>query len=187
MSLLLTAIPEQTMLGQTVGRIGNQDRYVSPGHVYRSGDGRWIKLVGGGDAIFPRLAAAMGVPDLVTDPRFATLSARIDNRADIDAIIEGWLLARTADDALALLDRHGVPAALVATAAELVTNSQVQHRGSLATFDHPAAGRMTMQGVPIKLSETPGSIRRPPPLLGEHTDTVLAEWLGKPGNVATMQ
>lgn len=178
MSLLLTAIPAKAMLGEETGRIGNQDRYVAPGNVYRTADGKWIKIVAGGDAIFPRVAEALAMPGLVADPRFATLADRIANRADIDAIVGGWVLARNAAEALAVLERHAIPAAVIVRAAEVIDNPQVAHRQSLMTFDHPRAGRVTMQGVPFMLSDTPGGFRRPPPALGEHNDEILAEWLG---------
>lgn len=178
LSLLLTAIPAQAMLGLPTSRLGNQDRYVAPGHVYKTRDQRWIKVVGGGDGIFPRLAEAIARPDLKTDERYSTLACRLANRAEIDAILSSWIEERDYAEVLGTFDRSGVPAALVATPADVLENPQVRHRQGIVSIPHPTAGDIVMQGVTIKLSESPGELTRHPPLLGEHNDEVLEEWLG---------
>jgi crotonobetainyl-CoA:carnitine CoA-transferase CaiB-like acyl-CoA transferase len=177
-SLLMTAIPEQRLCGREMTRAGNQDRYAAPGQTFRAADGTWIHIVGGNDGPFPRLAAAIGRLDLPSQARFATIPARVRNRTELDAIVEAWAAARRADDVLATLARAGVPAARVATVAEVASSQQMRDRGFVVDVPHEAAGAVPMQGMPIRLSATPGAIRTGSPRLGQHMAEVTAEWLG---------
>ncbi len=179
-SLLVTAIPEHLLLGHTPTRLGNRDRFAAPAQTFRARDGAWVHLVGGSDAHFLRLARAMRREDLLADPEFATSEARFRNIDRVERVVGEWIGGMTADEAVAALARAEVPAAKVATLADVVANPQLRHRQQIVEVDHPSAGRVPMQGVTIKLSESPGSIRRPAPRLGEHTDQVLQEWLALP-------
>ncbi len=182
-SLLMTAIPEQALCGQELTRVGNQDRYAAPGGTFRAADGAWIHVVGGNDGPFPRLARLIGHAHLAADPRFATVAARVRNRAALDALIGGWIAARSAEDALAALRHAEVPAARVATIAEVAEDRWMRERGFIADVPHEAVGKVPMQGLPIRLSDTPAEIRTGSPLLGAHTDEVLVEWLGRPSKL----
>jgi crotonobetainyl-CoA:carnitine CoA-transferase CaiB-like acyl-CoA transferase len=181
-SLLVTAIPEHLLLGRSPTRLGNRDRYAAPAQTFRARDGAWVHLVGGSDAHFLRLARAMEREDLLADPDFATLEARVRNIDRVERLVGVWIGGMTADEAVEALARAEVPAAKVATLADVVANPQLRHRAQIVEVDHPSAGRVPMQGVTIKLSESPATIRRPAPRLGEHTDQVLGEWLALPAD-----
>ncbi len=181
-SLLVTAIPEHLLLGRSPTRLGNRDRYAAPAQTFRARDGAWVHVVGGSDAHFLRLARAMKREDLLTDPDFSTLEARLRNIDRVERLVGDWIGAMTADEAVEALARAEVPGAKVASVADVVANPQLRHREQIVEVDHPSAGRVPMQGVTIKLSESPASIRRPAPRLGEHTDQVLREWLGLPAD-----
>ncbi|HSE03008.1 MAG TPA: CoA transferase [Methylomirabilota bacterium] len=176
-SLLSTAIPEQLALGGAVGRQGNRDRYAAPSNTFRAGDGAWVHIVAGSQALFVRLAEVMGRPDLLADPDFATQEARVRNAAAIEHITAEWAVGHAADALVEQLNRAGVPAAQVATIADVVVNPQLRHRARIAQVEHPSAGAVPVVGPVIGLSESPAAIRRPAPRLGEHTDEVLREWL----------
>ncbi|MFP6558903.1 CaiB/BaiF CoA transferase family protein [Paraburkholderia sp. B3] len=175
-SLLLTAIPQQKQLDNTMSRCGNLDRYTAPVNSYQTSDGRWVYLAAGTDALFPRLVSAMKQPGLLDDERFATAHARLANGLAIDAVVAEWVKGRTADAVVEAMDAAAVPCAKVATIDEVVQNPQLQARGQIVDIDHPVAGRYTTHGVTVKLSDTPGSVRRPPPTVGQHNEEVLREW-----------
>lgn len=176
-SLLTTAIPTQLNKGETLTRTGNRDRYSSPANVFKTASGDFVLLLSGTNPLFRRLADAMGQPELVVDPRFATVDARLQNAAAIESIVQAWMSTRDTDAVLALIGNAGVPCTKVATIDEVVENAQLRHRNQIVEIDHPVAGKVSTAGVTMKLSDTPLEIRRPPPTLGQHTVDVLSDWL----------
>ena len=176
-SMLMTAIPEFALFGTEMTRRGGRDRYVAPSNTFEARDGRHVLIVGGDDHMFPRLLRAMRRPELLDDPRFATMAARREHVDEIEAIVGAWMKQHDADALVALLEPEGVPCAKVATIAEVAANEQLAHRGHIAQI--PFAGQtVPMQGVTIHLSHTPLEIRSAIPQVGEHDDDVLAGWLG---------
>lgn len=180
MSMLMTGIPEALMLDRGVDRLGNRDLYTAPANSYRAADGIWVQISAGNQGHFPRLAQAMGKPQLPSDPRFATVALRMANIDALDTIVAGWAAEHGANEILAMLQAAEVPSARIATVAEAVRNPHVVARKTIVEVDHPRAGPVPMQGPIIALSETPPAIRRPAPVLGEHADDVFADWLGEP-------
>jgi crotonobetainyl-CoA:carnitine CoA-transferase CaiB-like acyl-CoA transferase len=175
-SMLISAIPAQAQLGQAMERAGNTDRYTAPVNSYASADGAYVYLAAGTDGLFPRLVEAMDQPSLLTDARFATQHARLSNAQAINEIVAMWVAKHSAHDVVSAMDRVGVPCAKVATIDEVVSNPQLLARKQIVDIDHPVAGTYSTHGVTVSLSDTPGEIRRPPPLVGEHTDEVLRGW-----------
>jgi crotonobetainyl-CoA:carnitine CoA-transferase CaiB-like acyl-CoA transferase len=178
-SILMTAIPEQAQLGASMIRVGNRDRFLSPVNSFQAADGGWVYIAAGSDALFPRLAAIMEKPELPDDQRFSGMHQRLANTEAIEAILAAWVRERTAEEVVALMDRAGVPCAKVASMAEVIANPQLRARSQLVDVEHPSAGRYTTHGVSFRFSDTPASIRRPPPRLDEHHDEILREWLGE--------
>jgi crotonobetainyl-CoA:carnitine CoA-transferase CaiB-like acyl-CoA transferase len=91
-------------------------------------------------------------------------------------VVAEWVKGRTADEVVDAMDAVAVPCAKVATLDEVVQNPQLISRNQIVEIDHPVAGRYTTHGVTVKLSDTPGSVKRPPPTVGQHTEEVLREW-----------
>jgi crotonobetainyl-CoA:carnitine CoA-transferase CaiB-like acyl-CoA transferase len=176
-SLLVTAIPEQMLLGKTMTRGGNRDRYSAPATTFKTRDGAWVYLIAGNDAHFPRLVRVMQRPHLLEDPRFATLKARMGNVEAIESIVASWVAEHDAEEIIAKLREVELPCAKVATIADVVGNRYMHDAGHIVTVDHPRAGPVPMQGPPVRLSESPTSVRKAAPLLGEDTAAVLHEWL----------
>lgn len=176
-SLLMTAIPEFLVNGRRVSRMGSRDRYAAPGNTFQTGDGVWIHMVGGNDAHFPRFARMIGREDLLTDPRFSTLEARMKNVEAIEAIAAEWFSQHNADEVLAALSRAELPSAKVQTVADVAENPYMREAGHIVDMHHQKAGTVPMQGLPIRMSESPSSLRQAAPVLGQHTREVLAEWL----------
>ncbi|MDQ7958235.1 MAG: CoA transferase [Pseudomonadota bacterium] len=187
LSMLMTAIPQHKLFGQTMTRVGSRDRYVAPSNTFQAGDGRYVLMVGGDDNMFPRVLRAMKRPALIEDPRFATMASRLEHREAVEGIVADWMMAHSADEVVALLEAEGVPCAKIARVDEVVDNPQLAHRGAIRDVPFGDA-TVPMQGVTIHLSGTPLTIRRPLPRVGEHNAEVLAAWLGHgPDRVAALQ
>jgi crotonobetainyl-CoA:carnitine CoA-transferase CaiB-like acyl-CoA transferase len=178
MSMLMTAIPEQLLLGRTMSRRGNRDRYGAPANTFPTRDGEWVHLATAGDAMFKALAVSMGQPELADDPRFRDNAARMENVEALEAQITDWTGTLTAAELIGVLQSIGVPSAKVARVSELVQHPQLAHRGQIVDLPHPKAGRVPMQGFSVHFGHTPMRLNRAPPTLGQHTDEVLSEWLG---------
>jgi len=162
------------LLGSQQPRTGNAIGWYAPYNAYRCGDGRYVHLACYNDKFFGKLCAAMDRPDLRDDDRFATNEARVANREALDAVVAEFLAALPRADALDLLWKHDVIVGPVNDYADLVEDPQVRHNGMVVEVDHHT-GPLRVSGVPVHLSDTPGSVRRPPPALGAHTAEVLRE------------
>lgn len=176
-SLLTTAIPTRINKGETLTRTGNRDRYSSPANVFKTGSGDFVLLLSGTNPLFRRLAEAIGQPDLAADPRFTSVDLRLQNAEAIEQILQAWIGMRETEEVLDVIGAAGVPCTKVATIDEVVENPQLRHRNQIVEIDHPVAGKVSTAGVTMKLSDTPLTIRRPPPTLGQHTTEILGNWL----------
>jgi CoA:oxalate CoA-transferase len=140
----------------------------------RTGD---IAIGVGSDKLWRAFCPLLGLPHLTDDPRFATNAARNANRPSLVAALQDAFLTRTYEDWIAILLPAGIPAGAINTLDQVVAHPQVHARGALVESTHPVAGTIRMVGPPVRLSETPGAVRSPAPLLGEHTEQVLRERL----------
>jgi formyl-CoA transferase/CoA:oxalate CoA-transferase len=111
--------------------------------------------------------------NLIDDPLFETNLKRVENRMKLSNILSKVFVKRKGDEWLQLFRKAGIPCGPVNTIDKVVSNAQVLHREMLVEIEHPVAGKIKVPGIPLKLSETPGSIRLPPPILGQHTEEVL--------------
>jgi formyl-CoA transferase len=170
-------VTEYDLTGYVRERSGAVLPGIAPSNVYPTSDG--MVLIGGnGDTVFARLCEAMGEPGLKDDPRYVSHAARGGNQTELDERIAAWTRTLTSADLLARLEAHGVPFGKVYTAPDMLADPQFAAREAIVTVDHPVFGPVRMQNVFPKLSETPGEVRWPGPMLGEHTAAVLGERLG---------
>jgi crotonobetainyl-CoA:carnitine CoA-transferase CaiB-like acyl-CoA transferase len=130
------------------------------------------------DAEWARLAALVGGPALVADPRFTDLNGRLERADELDGIVDEWTRAREALEVESLLQAHGVPAHAVQTSAELVADPQLQHRGHFITLPHPLHGTTVVEASRFRLSRTPAVTDRAAPTFGQDTCLVLRDILG---------
>jgi crotonobetainyl-CoA:carnitine CoA-transferase CaiB-like acyl-CoA transferase len=144
--------------------------------VYRCGDGRYINICPNNEGQITRTCEALGLVDILADPRMKDPDERHDVRDKVlhPALIE-LLATRPSQHWLDLLYEADVPCGPVLSRQEVFEEPQVLENEMLTTIKHPRAGRTTMVGVPFRLSETPGAIRRAAPLVGEHTEEILAD------------
>jgi len=164
--------------GDSPGRLGNRAALSTPSDVYQASDGP-IFLTSGNDRLFRRLVVeGLGRPDLIENPDFATNGARCRNHVEITAILSGIFREHTRDHWVERLGALGVPIAPVRTVGEALDTEEVLSRGLIADLDHPTAGSVPTLCSPLRMSVTPVADPVAPPLLGQHTRTVLADVLG---------
>jgi crotonobetainyl-CoA:carnitine CoA-transferase CaiB-like acyl-CoA transferase len=132
----------------------------------------------GSDRLWRTFCPLVGLAHLAVDPRYATNAARSANRASLVAALQEALLRRTYEEWESILTPAGIPIGAINTIDQVVAHPQVRARGALVECEHPTAGRIRTVAPPVHLSETPGAVRTPAPLLGEHTDQVLRERAG---------
>ncbi len=163
--------------GKVPGRWGNAHPTIVPYQSFPTADG-FLVLGVASETIWRRFCPAIGRAELADDARFVKNANRVENRAALIAILAELFKTRNTATWLGLLNNAQVPCAPVQTIDQVFNAPQVRHREMRVTVDHPTAGTVLMAGIPVKFSATPASVRLPPPLLGQHTEEVLASWLG---------
>jgi len=179
LAMMESLITEYDQTGFIRERTGAVLPNVAPSNVYRTRDGL-VLIAANQDAIFARLAAAMGQPELASDPRYATHDARGARQAELDARVESWTQILSTRDVLDLMERHAVPAGQIYRAPDMLADPHFLARNAIVTVPHPDFGALRMQNVAPRLSESAGSIRSPSPAMGEHNEDVYLGLLGMP-------
>ncbi len=164
--------------GTPPGRIGNLHPNIVPYQPFKASDGEVI-VACGNDNLFRKFCDAAGCPELARDARFVTNGKRVENRAEMTRLIQAIFAKKTTAEWLALLEAAGVPNGPINNIAQVFEEPQVKARGVRIELEHAAAGKLPLVASPMRFSGTPLEYHLPPPLLGEHTDEVLREILGK--------
>jgi crotonobetainyl-CoA:carnitine CoA-transferase CaiB-like acyl-CoA transferase len=160
--------------GIAPGPMGSAHPLNAPYQAFATSDG-WINVGAANQRNWERLVEALGAPQLLADPRFSSNRTRIENLPALVAALAPILRTRSTEDWLAVLAAAEVPAGPVLSVSAMHQDPQTIAREMIVEIDHPVAGRMKTIGLPIKFGNTPGGVRRPAPLLGEHTQEVLEE------------
>ena len=163
--------------GEVPERLGQGHRGSAPYQLFSTADGH-INIGCANDRFWEQTCEVLGCTHLAEDPRFATKPDRVRNIAALVEALTPFFERETTAHWCAKLEAAGVPAGPVMNHVEALSDPHCLARDMVQEVEHPAAGRMKTLGVPVKLSRTGGAIRRPAPMLGEHTDEVIAEWLG---------
>jgi crotonobetainyl-CoA:carnitine CoA-transferase CaiB-like acyl-CoA transferase len=148
-------------------KLGQGHRGSSPYQVFQTKDG-WITIGAAQQSFFKKTCELIGKPELVDDPRFKANALRVKNNAAIVEILQAELIKKSNDDWLAEFEAAGIPAGPVLHHDEVFADPQILARGMVAEVQHAKAGRQKTLGVPLKLSATPGGVRRSAPTLGQH-------------------
>jgi crotonobetainyl-CoA:carnitine CoA-transferase CaiB-like acyl-CoA transferase len=165
------------LAGEVPRRLGNRHPNLAPYETFEAADGYVIVGVGN-DSLWRAFCQAAGRPDLLADPRFATNALRVSNYDALRAELAPLIRSRGVGEWLQALESAGVPCGRVRTVAEALESDQVRARGLLLDVEHPTLGRGRYVGSPISLDGAGRGSLRPPPLLGQHTEEILAERLG---------
>ena len=180
LALLESSIPDYDRGGIVREPSGTRLTGIAPSNIYSSADGRWMVIAANQDSVFARLCSAMGRPELVTDARFRSHTARGRHQDEIDEIVAEWARQHDAESLTRVLEDAGVVVGPVNTVAEVVQDPQLQAREMLVPhFDEGIGADVLGPGVVPKLSRTPGGIRwAGPPRPGTHNDEVYGDLLG---------
>lgn len=169
------------------GRWGTAHESIVPYQVFPTQD-RPIAIAVANEKMWVNFCKLIGREQWIADPRFESNPKRVEHRDVILPLIADELARKTCDEWMELFVAAAIPCGPVNDMQSLFADPQVRHRGMIAEIPHPTIGTLRLTGVPIQHSETPGAIRRPPPLLGEHTDDVLADVLGfSPEKIASLR
>ncbi|MHC5347217.1 CaiB/BaiF CoA transferase family protein [Metapseudomonas furukawaii] len=163
--------------GNPPRRLGNAHPNIVPYQDFPTADGDFILTVGN-DGQFRKFCEVAGHREWADDPRFSTNKARVAHRAELIPLIRQATVFKTTAEWVAALEAVGVPCGPINDLAAVFADPQVQARGLRVELEHALAGVVPQVASPLRLSETPVEYRLPPPLLGEHTDQVLARVLG---------
>ncbi|VVM79536.1 Acetyl-CoA:oxalate CoA-transferase [Pseudomonas fluorescens] len=161
--------------GESAGASGSAHPLIAPYQAFETAD-RWITLGGANQRNWVKIAEVLGHPEWAQEPRFLTGPLRKKNEEALVALIAPVLLTESADHWMCLLEAAGVPVGPVNTIAEALNHPHTLAREMVVETEHPTAGRMKSLGLPIKFSRTPGGVKRPATLLGEHSREVMHEY-----------
>jgi succinyl-CoA---D-citramalate CoA-transferase len=172
-NLMESAVPEYDRFGVVRERTGTSLPGIVPSNTYTCRDGAAIVVGGNGDAIFKRLMAAIGRPDLAADPQLAHNDGRVPRAEEIDSAIQQWCSGRPIEQALAALEQAQVPASRIYSVADMLRDPQFLARAIIEQQSLADGTPLKVPAVLPKLSQTPGRTRWLGPALGQHTDEVL--------------
>ena len=174
LAMLINQAQNAFASGAQPDRRGNAHPNIVPYETFATADGE-IAVAVATERQWPRLCDALGMPELINNPLFATNDVRVLNRDQLRPRLAATLVLRSSAEWLAALDAAQVPCGPVNDVLAAFAQPQAVARGMRTDISHPVLGAMPQVGIPFKLSATPASIRSAPPLLGEHSDEILAE------------
>ncbi len=177
LAMLANVAANHLVSGKDAGRFGNGHPNIVPYTGYPTRDDM-IAVAVGNDTQFGKFAVALGKPEWTGDARFTKNPDRIAHRDVLDALIKKELQREGADFWIAKLMAVGIPCGRINSVAQALAAPHAIAREMVTTVEHPTAGSVKMLGMPYRFSDTPASIRRAPPLLGQHTEAVLRDELG---------
>ncbi len=163
------------LTGAVPKALGSGHPSLSPYRNFRCRDGQWVFIAAANDRFWQRLAPALGLPELATDPRFAVNVERVKHRRELEAMLEEVIARHDREPLLRVLEEAGVPAAPVNRVDQVLNDPQTAARAMVERVVHPRLGEIPVVGTPVKFSRMRPGVRRPAPLQGEHTDEVLSE------------
>lgn len=170
--LLESMVTAYDQTGVVRERSGNDMAASVPAGIFRSADGHWLVLTTSTDRTFNRLADVMERSDMKSDPRYCTNQARVEHRAEVNAVVEAWFGSRCAEELLRVCTDAGVPVSPVYSVADIFADEHYAARGNIVEVEHATLGPIKVPGVVPKLCSTPGKVVSAGPTLGQHNREV---------------
>ena len=176
-AVLENAVVRYFATGEVPQPLGSRHPAITPFEAFASADG-YVIIAIGNDTLWEKFCEHVGRRELISDARFRTNADRTANHSELFPVLSEILRQRTTDAWIDALEKIGVPCGPINAMDKVVNHPQVQAREMITQVVHQITGTVEVPGIPIKLSETPGSVNAPAPSLGEHTIAVLTELLG---------
>jgi benzylsuccinate CoA-transferase BbsF subunit len=182
LQFLAPPVMDYMINGRIMTRAGNRSPYAVPHTIYRcKGEGeKWCAVAVSTDEEWESFCKATGNPEWAGNPRFATLEDRKANEDELNVLVEQWTLNYTPEEIMSRLQEAGVAAGVVESGEDLVSDPQLNHRGTHVILEHPEIGPHIYQPPPYRFSKTPHELTMPAPCLGQHNEYILKEILGMP-------
>jgi CoA:oxalate CoA-transferase len=176
-AILENAIVRYTITGEIPQPLGSAHPSIAPFQGFKTKDS-WIIIPMGNDNLWAKFCKVIEREDLTHEPKFDTNPLRTKNRRDLAVVLEAELVKRTTKEWCDLLENAGLPYSPINNMKDICNDPHIQYRKMLVEVEQPRVGKLKIAGSSIRLSETPGKVYAPAPLLGEHSETVLKEILG---------
>jgi crotonobetainyl-CoA:carnitine CoA-transferase CaiB-like acyl-CoA transferase len=186
-SLLAYHAEGYLLTGAIPKALGSGHPSLSPYRTFRCKDGQWIFIAAANDRFWGRLAPALGLTEMATDPRFAKNVDRVKHRAELETILERTIGDLPREPLLKALEEAGVPATPVNTVDQVMEDPQTAARGMIDRVVHPVLGEIPVVSTPVKFSVMGAGVRTAAPLRGQHTDAVLVELGYTPAEIAALR
>lgn len=160
--------------GRVPGRMGSAHPNIAPYQAFPTKDGHFMLGVAN-DGLWRRFCDALGLKDLVNHPKFKTNTDRVYNRDELIAILNEIFPTKTTQEWLEIIEKAGIPCGPIQDVPTVLIDPQVLYREMVVSLPHPNVPDLKLPGIPMKLYDTPGAVRLPPPMLGQHTKETLTE------------
>jgi crotonobetainyl-CoA:carnitine CoA-transferase CaiB-like acyl-CoA transferase len=174
-------------LGEIQGRVGNGTGSASPRGIYKAGDGHWLAIAASNQGIAKRLFAAMGQPELIEDPRYATNAARMQRNDELQAIVSAWVASRPRAEILKILDEYEVVASPVNDSRDIVEDPHFLERTLVPLVGNDVLGSVLMPGPVLHMRGYEGPTYDGVPSIGQHTSEILAEFGVPAADIESLQ
>ena len=162
--------------GRDARRFGNGHPTIVPYTTFSAAD-KMIALAVGNDGQFAKLSEVLGHPEWAQDERFKTNTARVQHREIVDGMVGDAFKTMQSQDIIRTLREHGIPVGAVNTVSEALSSEHAKVKEMVVPIQHEKIGTFNSLGTPLKMHSTPTSVRMPPPMLGQHTDAILKQYL----------
>jgi len=176
-SILENAVARVMNAGEMPEPLGSTHPAITPFQGFKARDESWIIAAVGNDNLWAKFCHVLGREDLINDARFKNNSLRTENRKTLITILNEEMEKRTAKEWGMIFEKEGIPYSPINTVKDICEDPHIEHRKMLVEIDQPVVGRMKICGSPFRLSETPGKVVAPAPMLGEHSEQILRELL----------